>query len=197
MFSINTTICKSQSNLKKSETPNVLFIAVDDLNNWLGCLNNYSNTKTPNMDRLAAMGVLFSNAHCQAPLCGPSRASIMSGLRPSTTGIYGMISDEKIRNTENPATKDITFLPEYFKNNGYYTMGIGKLFHDYAPKGVFDDEGDREKGFGPYPENRLFGMVLAQEIKRSTGVQAPIGAHSLNVTTKCQTINRQIGLLNV
>lgn len=139
----------------KSSKPNVLFIAVDDLNNWLGCLNNYSNTKTPNMDRLAAMGVLFSNAHCQAPLCGPSRASIMSGLRPSTTGIYGMISDDKIRNTENPATKEIVFLPEYFKNNGYYTMGIGKLFHDYAPKGVFDDEGDREKGFGPYPESRF------------------------------------------
>jgi iduronate 2-sulfatase len=155
-----TSSCKSkgskeQINSSPDTKPNVLFIAVDDLNTWLGCLNNYSNTKTPNLDRLASQGVLFSNAHCQAPLCGPSRASLMTGLRPSTTGIYGMISDEKIRNTENPATKDITFLPEYFKNNGYYTMGIGKLFHDYAPKGVFDDEGDREKGFGPYPENRF------------------------------------------
>ena len=96
------------------QPPNVLFIAVDDLNNWLGCLGGFSNTKTPNIDRLAAQGVLFSNAHCQAPLCGPSRASIMTGLRPSTTGIYGMTGDDKVR-SENPVTKDIVFLPEYFK----------------------------------------------------------------------------------
>lgn len=134
--------------------PNVLFIAVDDLNTWLGCLNGYSNTKTPNMDKLASRGVLFSNAHCQAPLCGPSRASIMSGLRPSTSGIYGMIGDNKIRQ-ENPVTKDIIFLPEYFKNNGYHTMGIGKLFHSHAPKGVFDESGGRVKGFGPLPEERF------------------------------------------
>lgn len=135
--------------------PNVLFIAVDDLNNWLGCLNGNSNTKTPNFDKLASQGVLFSNAHCQAPLCGPSRASLMSGLRPSTTGIYGMISDDKIRNEDNPATKDITFLPEYFSNNGYHTMGIGKLFHQHSPKGLFDESGGRVKGFGPLPEKRF------------------------------------------
>lgn len=154
LFSAYSASTLGQSNTNKPEKPNVLFIAVDDLNSWLGCLNNYSNTKTPNIDKLAASGVLFSNAHCQAPLCGPSRASIMTGLRPSTTGIYGMISDEKIR-LENPATNGITFLPEYFRNNGYHTMGIGKLFHDYAPKGVFDEEGGREKGFGPLPEKRF------------------------------------------
>jgi arylsulfatase A-like enzyme len=143
----NNTIY-AQTNINK---PNVLFISVDDLNTWLGCLKNYSNTKTPNIDRLAAKGVLFSNAQCQAPLCGPSRASIMSGLRPSTTGIYGMIDDDKIR-SENPFTKDIILLPEYFKNNGYYTMGIGKLFHTHAPDGVFDESGGRVKGFGPLPK---------------------------------------------
>lgn len=150
--------CGRDKKEQKAETeqkqPNVLFIAVDDLNTWLGCLNDYSNTKTPNMDKLAAEGVLFSNAHCQAPLCGPSRASIMSGLRPSTTGIYGMISDNKVR-SENPATKDIIFLPEYFRNNGYHTMGIGKLFHIHAPDGIFDESGGRVKGFGPLPEKRL------------------------------------------
>ncbi len=139
---------------KVADKPNVLFISVDDLNTWLGCLNNYSNTKTPNIDRLAARGVIFSNAQCQAPLSGPSRASIMTGLRPSTTGIYGMISDEKIR-SENPATKDIVFLPEYFKNNGYHTMGIGKLFHEHAPMGVFDESGGRVSGFGPLPAKRF------------------------------------------
>ena len=110
---------KENKELKSQKQPNVLFIAVDDLNTWLGCLNNYSNTKTPNIDKLAAQGVLFSNAHCQAPLCGPSRASIMAGLRPSSTGIYGMIDDDRIR-SENPATTDIIFLPEYFRNNGFF-----------------------------------------------------------------------------
>jgi arylsulfatase A-like enzyme len=145
---------KEKTSDSGQKQPNVLFIAVDDLNTWLGCLNNYSNTKTPNMDKLASQGVLFSNAHCQAPLCGPSRASIMSGLRPSTTGIYGMIDDDKIR-SENPATNDIVFLPEYFRNNGYYTMGIGKLFHEHAPNGTFDESGGRVKGFGPVPEKRF------------------------------------------
>jgi arylsulfatase A-like enzyme len=152
IFSCKTTLKVFET--EKTAKPNVLFIAVDDLNNWLGCLNNYSNTKTPNIDRLAAMGVVFSDAHCQAPLCGPSRASLMTGLRPSTTGIYGMIPDEKIR-SENPATKEIIFLPEYFKNNGYYTMGVGKLFHDHAPNNIFEESGGRVKGFGPLPEKRF------------------------------------------
>ena len=134
--------------------PNVLFIAIDDLNNWLGCMDGHPNAKTPHMDRLASKGVLFTNAHCQAPLCGPSRASLMTGLRPSTTGIYGMIGDDLIK-TDNQATKDIQFLPEYFKNNGYHTMGIGKLFHQHAPKGLFDESGGRERGFGPLPEERF------------------------------------------
>ncbi len=142
------------SETPSQDHPNVLFIAVDDLNTWLGCLGGFSNTKTPNIDRLASQGVLFSNAHCQAPLCGPSRASLMTGLRPSTTGIYGMIRDDTIR-SKNPATNDIIFLPEYFRNHGYHTMGIGKLFHRHAPKGVFDESGGRVSGFGPLPEERF------------------------------------------
>ena len=145
--------CKSTGPYR-DQKPNVLFIAVDDLNSWLGCMGGYSNTYTPNIDKLAANGVLFSNAHCQAPLCGPSRASVMTGLRPSTTGIYGMIPDEQVR-SENPVTSDIIFLPEYFRDHGYHTMGIGKLFHTHAPEGVFDESGGRVKGFGPLPEKRF------------------------------------------
>lgn len=139
---------------EKDEHPNVLFIAVDDLNNMLGVLDTYSGAKTPNIDRLAARGVLFTDAHCQAPLCGPSRASVMTGLRPSTTGIYGMIDDDRIR-SENVATNDIVLLPEYFRQHGYYTMGIGKLFHKHAPEGVFDESGGRVNGFGPLPKDRF------------------------------------------
>lgn len=146
--------CGTKNQTESPSKPNVLFIAVDDLNNWLGCMNGHPNTKTPNIDKLAAQGVLFTNAHCQAPLCGPSRASLMTGLRPSTTGIYGMIDDNKIK-SDNPATEDIIFLPGYFKNHGYYTMGIGKLFHEHAPDGLLDESGGRYPGFGPVPKNRF------------------------------------------
>ena len=134
--------------------PNVLMICVDDLNDWLGCMGGHPNSITPNMDKLASKGVLFTNAHCQAPICGPSRASIMTGLRPSTTGIYGQIDDEKI-SIAGEATNGIVFLPEYFKKQGYYTMGKGKIFHEHAPDGVFDLSAGREKGFGPKPEKRF------------------------------------------
>ena len=145
---------EEQEQQPPSTKPNVLFIAIDDLNNWLGCMKGHPNAITPNMDRLAAQGVLFTNAHCQAPLCGPSRASLMTGLRPSTTGIYGMIDDNNIK-SDNPATADIKFLPEYFKEQGYHTLGIGKLFHRHAPDGLFDESGGRDKGFGPLPEERF------------------------------------------
>ncbi|MEA3365026.1 MAG: sulfatase [Candidatus Hydrogenedentes bacterium] len=133
--------------------PNVLFIAIDDLNDWIGCLGGHPSALTPNIDRLAKRGVLFSNAHCQAPICGPSRASLMSGLRPSTTGIYGQIKDENIRRAGD-ATANCTFLPEYLAKHGYKTMGVGKLFHHHAPEGVLEVSGGREKGFGPKPPER-------------------------------------------
>ena len=66
--------------------PNVLFIAVDDLNDWIGCLGGHPQALTPNMDRLAKRGVLFTNAHCAAPACNPSRAAVFSGLMPARTG---------------------------------------------------------------------------------------------------------------
>ena len=75
---------------KASSKPNVLFLAIDDLNDWIGCLGGHPQVKTPNLDKLAARGTLFTNAHCQAPVCNPSRTSVLLGLRPSTTGIYSL-----------------------------------------------------------------------------------------------------------
>jgi choline-sulfatase len=106
--------------------PNVLFIAIDDLNDWVGCLGGHPQARTPNIDRLAARGTLFSNAHVQSPLCNPSRASLLTGLRPSSTGIYGLAPG--IRSV--PATRDRVSLPQLFAQNGYYTAGFGKIFHD-------------------------------------------------------------------
>jgi len=162
--------CKSEEKkVAKAAKPNVLLIAVDDLNNWISPIQNFSNVKTPNFERLAKMGVTFTNAHVQAPLCGPSRASIMTGLRPSTSGIYGMTPDNKIRRPGNPATKDITFLPEQFSNNGYHTMGIGKLFHVHAPESLFNESGGRVRGFGPYPKKRFVWNGFGKGIRGTHG----------------------------
>ena len=68
--------------------PNVLFLIVDDMNDWVGCLEGHPDAHTPNIDRLASRGVLFTNAHCVSPICGPSRAAVLTGQRPETTGVY-------------------------------------------------------------------------------------------------------------
>ncbi|NNE36271.1 MAG: sulfatase, partial [Rhodothermales bacterium] len=135
--------------------PNVLFISIDDLNDWVGALDGHPNARTPNIDRLASLGTVFLNAHTQAPICGPSRASLMTGLRPSTTGIYGQIEDKDLRGA-HPLLQSAVFLPEYFGQNGYKTMGIGKLFHRHAPEGVFEESGGRVPGFGPKPPERRY-----------------------------------------
>lgn len=106
--------------------PNVLMIAIDDLNDWVGCLGGHSQARTPHIDALAARGVLFTNAHCQAPLCNPSRASLLTGLRPSTTGIYAL----RPGLADVPALRDCITLPEHFKQAGYHTFVCGKVFHD-------------------------------------------------------------------
>ena len=106
--------------------PNVLFIAVDDLNDWIGCLGGHPQVQTPNLDRLARRGTLFTNAHCQAPLCNPSRASLLTGLRPSTTGIYAL--QPGLRSVA--ALKDCVTLPQNFGRHGYRTFTAGKVFHD-------------------------------------------------------------------
>ena len=78
---------------QEAAPPNVLLIAIDDLNDWIGCMGGHPQAKTPHMDRLAARGVLFNNAHCQAPVCNPSRASMMTSLYPSTSGVYFLTPD--------------------------------------------------------------------------------------------------------
>lgn len=105
--------------------PNVLFIAVDDLNDWVGVLGGHPQTKTPNIDRLAQQGTVFLNAHTQSPICNPSRTSVLTGLRPSTTGIYGL--SPWIRDV--PGGAEITTLPQYFKKHGYRTLAGGKIYH--------------------------------------------------------------------
>ncbi len=153
-FVFTSSRVSAQGSPAQERHPNVLFIAVDDLNDWVGAMRGHPDVKTPNIDKLASRGTLFKNAYCQAPICGPSRASLMTGLRPSTTGIYGMINDDRIKE-DNAVTRDIIFLPEYFGRQGYHTMGVGKLFHQHAPESVLDESGGRVRGFGPSPKERF------------------------------------------
>ena len=101
--------------------PNVLFIAVDDLNDWVGALGGHPQAKTPNMDLLAKRGVLFTQAYCSAPACNASRSSLLFGLQPSTTGIYSNGHDWR----QVPSLKKAVNLPKHFKENGYLTLGAG------------------------------------------------------------------------
>lgn len=105
--------------------PNVLFLAVDDLNDWVGCLGGHPDAKTPHIDRLASEGLLFEHAYCPAPLCNASRASLLTGLLPSTTGVYK--NSQLWRKAQR--LKEAVTLPRHFMNNGYYVAGGGKIFH--------------------------------------------------------------------
>ena len=118
------------ANLQAAESktrPNVLFIAVDDLNHWIGHLGRNPQTITPNVDRLADMGVSFSHAYCAAPACNPSRVALMTGIRPSTSGVY---------HNSNPwrqALPDAVTLPQHFMAHGYTALGSGKIYHGRFP----------------------------------------------------------------
>ncbi len=103
--------------------PNVLMIIADDLNDWVGCLGGHPDVKTPNIDRLARRGLLFTNAHCAAPVCNPSRVAILTGRRPASTGIYG----NDVRWHE--VLPGIPSIPQHFKANGYHVVGGGKVNH--------------------------------------------------------------------
>lgn len=129
--------------------PNILFIAVDDLNDWVIPYDGHPQTLTPNIARLAESGLRFNNAHCQAPLCGPSRSSLFTGLLPSTTGLYLHVKDGQILDGSLSDPKP-EFLTHYLQRHGYKTLGAGKLLHNGAGGGLLQDYGGG-KDFGPYP----------------------------------------------
>ena len=129
------------TNTQLNKKPNILFIAIDDLNDWNGILQGNPQAKTPHMNKLAAQGMAFTNAHCAAPACGPSRAALMSGIRPSTSGNY--VNNNSL--IHNPILNNSVLLPEFFQRNGYYVCGAGKLFHGYH----FNNE-VKGRGFDEY-----------------------------------------------
>ena len=127
---------------RAADKPNVLFIAVDDLNDWVGCLGGHPQAKTPNIDALAARGVNLAKAYCASPVCNPSRTALMCGLRSSTSGVY----NNDIRRVNTRCT-EVTPLNTLFHENGYEVIGAGKIYHgDGDQWGTWDDYAKYSKG---------------------------------------------------
>ena len=146
--------------------PNVLFIAIDDQNDWIGAFGGHPLAKTPQIDRLANRGTAFLNAHCQAPLCCPSRTSLLLGLRPTTTGVYGLAPS--FRSLDQ--WKDRVALPQHFQANGYRTLSAGKIYH-----GDFGGPQQRAKEFDVWGPGSTVGATPKKKLIGST----PMGNHPL------------------
>lgn len=122
------TSCSTTSDTKETAPPNVLFISVDDLNDWEGALMGHAQAITPNMDRLFEKGVLFTNAHCSQAVCTASRNSILSGVHPASSGWY--TNGAAMKKNYDEVMADHKMLPEHFKNQGYNTYATGKVYHN-------------------------------------------------------------------
>lgn len=133
--------------------PNVLFIAIDDLRDWVGYSDRVHQARTPNIDRLAKMGVSFTRAYCASPSCNPSRAALMSGLRPSTSGVYENATDFR---PHIPAEKTLTAA---FRSAGYYVHGAGKIYHEaYRRPSEWDHYLEKSGGYPPVPTGQSDGV---------------------------------------
>ena len=115
--------CLSALGGKDESKPNVLFISIDDLNDWIEPLGGHPQARTPNLKRFAEESVNFTHAYCSSPSCGPSRTAIMTGLAPYTSGVYSNYQDWR------EVIKDYKSIGKYFRENGYYSAGAGKIYH--------------------------------------------------------------------
>ncbi len=135
--------------------PNVLLVIFDDLNDWIGPLDGYPTVKTPQLDRLARRGLVFTNAHADAPACNPSRTALLSGLRPSTSGVY---FNGQPYLSALPGTYTLV---EYFAAQGYRTLSSGKIFHSFGSgKQVWDERFDQkpDREMEAHNKDNLFGQ---------------------------------------
>ncbi|MBL7646912.1 MAG: sulfatase [Candidatus Hydrogenedentes bacterium] len=124
-----STVAHSAETAEAKRPLNVLFIAIDDLNDWPGFLGGNPQVKTPNLDRLAAQGTAFTRAYCASPLCNPSRTALMTGILPSRSGVYENNQDWRT----SPMLQQAVTLPQHFMANGYTAMGSGKIYHGRYP----------------------------------------------------------------
>ncbi len=127
MYSLSISAQPQQpdSSEQTSKKPNIVFIAIDDMNDWVGYMGGHPQTITPNMDKLANEGVAFMNAHSVAPGCSPSRNALLYGVEPYNSGLYPFYEHE----IHKQLKEKYTSLPTFLKNNGYETFGSGKIHH--------------------------------------------------------------------
>lgn len=147
--------------------PNILFLSIDDLRPDLGYYGN-PEIKTPNFDALAAVSNVMLNTHCQAAVCAPSRASALTGLRPDATRVWHL--GDKFREIQ----PDIVTMPQYFHKAGYYTVNIGKIFHNYMPDSISWDEPDLK----PAPYNTADHILRDAETYYHSAEAQAIQAHA-------------------
>ncbi len=169
--------CLADATEVSNKKPNVLFISIDDLNDWVGALNGNPQVISPHMDKLFEQGVLFTNAHCSQAVCTASRNSLLSGLHPTTTGWYS--STKTMQQTYDEVMAEHKMLPQYFKDNGYKTLAVGKIFHqgvtdykertsdfwdeiapDYKVPKDLKDRGDGYGGTKFYPFPREHSQII-------------------------------------
>ncbi len=135
-------VCIACRQNQSVQHPNILFIAIDDLNDWTGHLEGHPQAITPNLDQLAKSGTSFSNAHASMAVCVASRNALLSGLHPTTTGWYTLVEDHQAMETSyHEVMEDKQMLPAFFKSHGYSTLCAGKIFH----KGATDFEFLKDK----------------------------------------------------
>jgi arylsulfatase A-like enzyme len=132
--------------LNGEDGPNILFIAMDDLNDWVGCLGGHPQAKTPNLDRFANSGVLFENAHCAAPACNPSRTAVFTGISPHISGLY------RNEQTMRDILPDAELLPKTFSKAGYWSGGSGKMLHYFIDAPSWDEYFPAKETENPFPK---------------------------------------------
>jgi len=142
--------------------PNVLFVAFDDLGDWIPLLDPDSPIAMPNLERLAKRGLVFERAYCAAPECNPSRTALLSGLRPTTSGVYANNADWKA------ALPGVVMLPRYFRDQGYTSAGAGKIYHHVDP--YFADDASFGESL-PFVPDRL----PAAKLNRLAAARSPDG----------------------
>ena len=163
--------------------PNVLFIALDDLNDWIQVLDPDAPIRTPNIERLAKRGVLFTHAYCASAACNPSRTALLTGLRPSTTGVYGNKTDWR------KALPEAVTLPQHFIAHGYRAEGAGKIFH-HQYGGAFHDKASFDDFLtmpdppdAPMPEKKLNGLAKYGSANTDWGVWPADESDAIDVRT--------------
>ena len=160
----------------------MLFIAVDDLRPTLGVFGD-TDIKTPNIDRLARSGAVFLQAHAQQAVCNPSRASLMTGLRPDTIKVWDLETDFRVT---SPA---VVTLPQYFRQHGYYAASIGKIYHNLLPDHPSWSEPEMHVSGFPMDPDAVYhhpDNLAIQELRKAAIVKSGLQAKS-SINTGCGT----------